>query len=464
MKHPTICHYVFLVVFSLACLATTVPASGNNGARPNIVFIMIDDLGWMDLACQGNQLVETPNIDRFAKQGIRFTNAYAAAPVCSPTRASILTGISPAELKITNHTPDRASFTPENSQLQPAKMLNHLPAEHTTIAEHLKQAGYKTGFIGKWHLSGPGRGEPEFEPTAQGFDLNIAGCGFGGPPTFFDPYRIPHLENRKQGEYLPDRLTDESIKFIRQHQSSPFMLFLWNYTVHWPMEAPDALLKKYETRTGPGLNDTRYGAMIEAMDRSIGKLLDEIDRLKLTDNTLVVFTSDNGGFDGVADNRPLRKAKGYLYEGGIRVPLMMRWPKKVKPNQLCQTPVISMDHFPTLLDVAGIEISQQPRHRVATSLLPLLTQEKSLERDAIYFHYPNFAWHRSNRLGSAVRSGKYKLIERFDDNSVELYDLDSDLSETNDLSQTLPKIADKLKRKLHAWRKATNAELPSPRT
>lgn len=425
---------------------------------------MIDDLGWMDLACQGNRLVETPNIDRFAEQGIRFTNAYAAAPVCSPTRASILTGISPAELKITNHTPDRESFTPDDSKLLPAKMLNHLPSEHVTIAEHLRTVGYKTGFIGKWHLSGPGRGQPQFEPTRQGFDLNIAGCGFGGPPTFFDPYRIPHLKNRQPGEYLPDRLTDESIKFIREHQSSPFMLFLWNYTVHWPMEAPAELIEKYASRTGPGLNDTRYGAMIEAMDRAIGKLLDEIDRLDLTKNTLIVFTSDNGGYGGVADNRPLRESKGYLYEGGIRVPLLIRWPQVVEPGQRCEIPVISMDHFPTLMEVAGIEGKEQASHRVAASLVPLMSGKRSWRRDAIYFHYPNFAWHRSNRLGSAVRSGKYKLIEWFDDNSIELYDLEADLSETKDLSGALPVVAEGLKQKLHRWRKAVHAELPIPKS
>jgi arylsulfatase A-like enzyme len=298
---------------------------------PNIVLIMADDLGWMDLACQGNRLVETPHLDRLATQGMRFTNAYAAAPVCSPTRAAILTGKSPARLQLTNHIPDQPRFTPPAAKLLSAPMIDHLPLEEVTLAERLLAAGYTTGFFGKWHLAG--HGDPEFYPDRQGFQVNIGGCAFGGPPTFFDPYRIPTLPDRRPGEYLPDRLVDEAIQFMTASKKQPFFVCLWTYTVHWPMEAPAELLEKYADRTGPGLNDTRYGAMIEAMDTAIGKLLAELDRLELTDDTLVVFTSDNGGFGGVADNRPLRAAKGHLYEGGIRVPMIVRWPAVVRAGR-----------------------------------------------------------------------------------------------------------------------------------
>ena len=432
---------------------------------PNIVFVMIDDLGWMDLACQGNRLVETPHIDHFAREGLRFTDAYAAAPVCSPTRAAVITGLAPARLQITNHIPDRPGFTPENAVLQPAAMLNWLPAEQTTIAERLKLAGYSTGFFGKWHLAGRGKaggeGDPVYYPENQGFDINIGGCTLGGPPTFFDPYRIHNLPSRKEGEYLPDRMADEAMKFLEDNQDRPFLLMLWNYTVHWPMEAPQPLLEKYKSRTGPGLNDTRYGAMIEAMDRSFGRLLAKLDELKLRENTLVIFTSDNGGFSGVADNRPLRAGKGYLYEGGIRVPLMVRWPGVIEPGRETDEPVISMDFTPTLLEVAGVP----GRQRVAsdgTSLLGLFQGEDQLHRDAIYFHYPNYAWHGDNRLGGAIRRGDYKLIRNYDDQSVELYNLVEDLGEKKDLASEQAGLARSMDRQLGRWLEKTGAAMPHP--
>lgn len=427
--------------------------------RSNILFIMIDDMGWMDLACQGNKLVDTPNIDRLAKQGMRFTDSYAAAPVCSPTRAAILTGLSPARLHITNHTPDQKRFTPDDATLLPAPMKNELSLDYVTIAERLKESGYRTAFMGKWHLSGPNRGDPELEPTAQGFDVNIGGAGYGGPPSFWDPYKNPNITDRKAGEYLPDRLADEAIVYIGQKSDKPFMLFLWNYTVHWPMEAPEDLLEKYNTRTGPGLNDTRYGAMIEAMDRSIGRVLAELDRLKLSDNTLVIFTSDNGGYGGVADNRPLRKDKGHLYEGGIRVPLIVRWPGRIEPGTLCHEPVVSMDHYPTLLEIAGLK--EDPALDLeGLSLTPLFRGKKSLEREALYFHYPNYAFHQSNRLGGAIRKGHLKLIENFDDGSVELYDLSKDIGESVDLSKTMPGQARMMRDQLAEWRVRVDANMP----
>jgi len=446
-----------VVLFLLAPLC----ASAAEPQRPpNIVFVMIDDLGWMDLACQGNKLVETPRIDQFARQGMRFTNAYAAAPVCSPTRAAVLTGLAPARLQITNHIPDQPRFTPEDAALQPAPMLNWLAPDHVTIAERLKAAGYATGFFGKWHLAGrsqkEGAGDPVYYPENQGFDVNVGGCTYGGPPTFFDPYRIHNLPSRKPGEYLPDRLADEAMRFLEENREGPFLLMLWNYTVHWPMEAPQALLEKYKTRTGSGLNDTRYGAMIEAMDLGFGRLLDKLDQLDLSNNTLVIFTSDNGGFSGVADNRPLRAGKGYLYEGGIRVPMIVRWPGVVKAGSECSQPVISMDFAPTFLKVAGLR--SMPTD--GTSLVNLFHGANSVRRDAIYFHYPNYAWHGDNRLGAAVRSGDYKLIRNFDDGSTELYNLATDLSEQTDLAGEMPTLARSLNRRLERWLNNTGAAMP----
>ena len=415
----------------------------------------------VDLHVQGNAAVHTPNIDRLAAEGMRFTDNYAAAPVCSPTRAAILTGLSPARLAITNHLPEQARFIPDNPKVLPARTLDHLPLEHVTIAERLKEAGYATGFIGKWHLSGPGKGKPEFEPTAQGFDINIGGCGYGGPPTFFDPYRIPNLEPRRKGEYLPERLADEALSFMKTQKEAgdPFMLFLWNYTVHWPMEAPKDLLEKYASHNGPGLNDPRYGAMIEAMDQSIGRVLKGLDDMGLREETLVIFTSDNGGFGGVADNRPLRKEKGYLYEGGIRVPLIMRWPGKIEPGVISAEPVVSMDLYPTLLEVAGLEV---PGELDGESLIPVLQSTGDLERDSLFFHYPNYAFHRGNRLGSAMRQGPYKLIENFDDGSLELYHLDEDMSEARNLAKADPDRASRMAKRLDEWRKASGARLPIP--
>lgn len=456
-----------LLVAFVLCLTVILGAKpalageSKTAVQPNIVFIMIDDLGWMDLACQGNKLVETPHVDHLARQGMRFTDAYAAAPVCSPTRAAIMSGKAPARLHLTNHTPDRISFTPDNSTLLPAPMLNHLPAEHVTIGERLKAAGYTTAFIGKWHLSGEGRGRKEFEPTSQGFDINIGGCGYGGPPTFFDPYRIPNLTDRQAGEYLPDRLADEAIKFMQEEQKNPFALFLWNYTVHWPMEAPQPLLDKYADRKGPGLNDTRYGAMIEAMDAAAGRVLKELDRLNLADKTLVIFTSDNGGFGGVSDNRPLRAAKGHLYEGGIRVPLIVRWPGVVAEGTECATPVISTDLHNTVAAAAGLP-EMEDAGIDGVSLVPLLKGEE-FDRGPIYFHFPNFAWHRSNRLGGAIRSGPWKLIERFDDNSLELYNLADDLSEKNNLANRMPERAKAMQQQLAQWREHTKANMPTRR-
>ena len=432
-------------------------------SRPNILFILIDDMGWMDLGCQGNRHVRTPNIDRLAGEGVRFTDAYAPAPVCSPTRAALMTGHSPARLAITNHLPHQDRFTPKNSELLPAQMRDHLPLEYTTIAERLKvDAGYATAFIGKWHIYS-GKDE-QYAAHHQGFDINIGGCSYGGPPTFFDPYRIPFLENRKKGEYLPDRLADETIMFMRQQvkRKKPFYAALWNYTVHWPMEAPKEFVAKWADRPRAGYNHKVYPAMLETMDLAIARVLAELKALEIEEETFVVFTSDNGPFGGAGDARPLRGDKGHLYEGGIRVPLIVRWPGQVAAGRVSREPVILTDFYPTLLEVAGLKPGgDYPGD--GESLLPLLRGEESLQREAIFWHYPNFAFHRDNRLGSAVRMGDYKLLEFFDDDTVELYNLRKDLGESNNLAENEPERSAAMRRRLHGWRQESGAKMPRQR-
>lgn len=444
----------FLVLLALECPAAL---------KPNILFILIDDMGWMDLGCQGNPHVKTPNIDRFAMEGVRFTDAYAPAPVCSPTRAALMTGYSPARLHLTNHLPHQNRFTPPESKLLPAEMRDHLPLEYTTIAERLRdEAGYATAFIGKWHLY-KGR-EEKFAAQFQGFDINIGGCSYGGPPTFFDPYRIPFLTDRKKGEYLPDRLADETISFMQKQVQAkkPFYVALWNYTVHWPMEAPGEFVAKWADKPKVGYNHKVYPAMLETMDLAIARVLEELGRLKIEEETFVVFTSDNGPFGGVGDARPLRADKGHLYEGGIRVPLIVRWPGKVAAGTVREDPVILTDFYPTLLEVAGLK-TRKHYPGDGESLLPVLTGEADLQRDALFWHYPNFAFHRDNRLGSAIRMGDYKLIEFFDRNEVELYNLREDLGEKKNLAGVEVGRVEEMRKRLSRWREKSGARMPRPR-
>lgn len=433
---------------------------------PNVVFILADDLGWRDLGCYGNERIRTPHVDALAAEGMRFTDAYAPAPVCSPSRAAILTGKSPARLRITNHVPESPVYAPPDAPLRAALMLDHLPLAEVTFAERLKKAGYATGFVGKWHLSGPwrdfdGRGRLEFAPEHQGFDFNVGGCAFSGPPTFFDPYGIHNLPPRKPGEYLPDRLADEAVAFLRGAKDAPFLLCLWTYEVHWPIEAPAERVREYAGREGPGLKDAVYGAMVTSFDRAVGRVLGEIDALGLAERTLVIVTSDNGGWEDVVDNRPLRGAKGFLYEGGIRVPLVVRWPGVVAPGSVCSTPVIGTDLHPTLLEAAGVVVDESALDGV--SLVPLLRGAELSAPHPLFFHYPHYAWHGANRPAGAVREGSHKLIRNYDDGSLELYDVEEDLGEARNLAQEQPELAAELDLLLGAWLTETGARMPKAR-
>lgn len=459
---------VCVVAIAMAGCVTLKPqgAQTTDSKRPNVVLVLVDDLGWSDIGCFGNPAVDTPRIDAFCSQSMKFTDAYAASPVCSPTRASIMTGWAPARVRITNHMPDQKRFWPDNPKLLPAECLDRLPLKHVTLAELLKDSGYRTAFMGKWHLAPQKVADKEdFYPDKQGFDINLGGNGWGGPgKSFFAPYKFPNLESKKKDEYLPYRIGEEAVDYITKHKASktddPFFLALWHYTVHWPMDSPKGLLEKYKKKgVQRGIKDPRYAGMTEALDQIFGRVLDSLEKTGQADNTIVIFTSDNGALISVADCRPLRKGKGYLYEAGIRVPTMIRWPGKIKAGSVNPTPIISTDYFATILDAAKVSLPKDYPGD-GESLMPILTGPGKLKRDAIHFHFPNYAWHRSNRLGGAIRVGDHKLIERFDDGSVELFDLKKDMSETTDLAAKMPKRAAELKSRLQAWRKHVDAAMP----
>ena len=414
-------------------------------------------MGWRDLGCFGSTFYETPNIDRFARESMRFTNAYAACPVCSPTRASILTGKYPARLHLTDWIPGRAQW-PSARLLTPA-FRQQLPLEEVTIAQALKPLGYASASIGKWHLGG----EP-FYPDKHGFDLNIGGTEKGSPASYFGPFHLPNLEGGDKDEYLTDRLTVEACKFMEANRARPFFLYLPEFAVHLPEQAKADLVERYRARaveTNPQ-HDPVYAAMIASLDENVGRILQQLDTLKIADRTAVIFMSDNGGlvYEGnrkepVTSNAPLRAGKGHLYEGGIREPMMIRWPGVTKPGSTCDDPVISTDFFPTILEMAGARGSAQD----GQSLAPLLRGARTLRREAIYWHYP----HYSNQGGvpsGAVRAGDYKLIEFYEDNHLELYNLGPDIGESEDLSKSDPKRAARMAAMLKKWRESVGAEMP----
>jgi arylsulfatase A len=435
-------------------------------ARPNIVLIVIDDLGWSDLACYGSKFYRTPNIDRLAADGMRFTQAYSACPVCSPTRAALMTGKYPARLHLTDWLPGMGDRT-TNKLLRP-EFRQELPLEETTIAELLHDAGYVTGTIGKWHLGGEG-----FEPTRQGFGTNVGGDHAGSPLSYFAPYArddrtMPRLENAPEGEYLTDRLAVEAEKFIEQHQKRPFFLYLPHYAVHTPIKAKADLIAKYRivasARPG-GQNNPVYAAMIDSMDEAVGRVMRKVESLALTENTIIIFTSDNGGLATAEGpdtpstiNAPLREGKGYLYEGGIRVPLVVHWPAQIQASTTCDTPVISYDLFPTIAAICGLA-AEKPADGV--SILPLLKQARPLAREALYWHYPHYS-PQGGKPGGAIREGDFKLIEFYEQGRRELYNVVVDTSESTNLIDQDPGRVERMSAKLSAWRKEIDAQMMRP--
>ena len=445
-------------------------ASKASRKRPNIIFVLIDDMGWRDLGCYGSTYYETPSIDLLASQGMIFTDAYSCGPNCAPTRASLMSG---------QYTPRHGIVTVGNSNRGPAHLRKLIPVENktvldakiTTIAEALKPAGYFSASMGKWHLGNdPGHG-----PVGQGFDLNVGGYEAGHPRSYFSPYKNPELKDGPKGEYLTDRLTDEALKFIEANRDKPFFLYLPHYAVHTPIRAKKDMIAKYKAKQpSNGQGNPIYAAMIESTDQGVGRIMARLDELGLTDETIVIFSSDNGGVGGykelgikggeITSNAPLRGGKGMLYEGGIRVPMFVRWPGVVRPGSRCDAPVITVDFYPTLLEMAG---AHRPSGQAldGLSIVPLLKGTGSLKRKAIFWHFPAYlqgsggTW-RTTPAG-AVRQGKWKLLEFFENGRLELYNLERDIGEKNNLARISPKKTKELHNLLRNWRKSVNATVPT---
>jgi arylsulfatase A len=439
----------------ILCWAGTVWAGA---VRPlNFVLIVSDDLGWTDLGCQGSKFYETPNLDQLAREGMRFTDAYAACTVCSPTRAALLTGQYPARLHLTDWIPGHSRAY---AKLKVPDWRMYLPLEEMNLARALKGLDYASASIGKWHLGGP-----KYWPEQQGFDLNLAGCDRGQPPTYFSPYKIPTLPDGPPGEFLTDRECAEAMKWIARHREQPFFLYLPHHAVHAPLMGKTNVIAKYEAkaRAHPELRqrNATYAALVESVDDSVGRILRRLDELKLADNTVVIFTSDNGGLvlRNTTSIFPLRAGKGSAYEGGVRVPLIVKWPGRTRPGSVCSVPVISTDFFPTLLEMAGLKTP--PVAPVdGESLAPLLRQFGGLKREAIYWHYPHYHPGGATPYG-AIRQGDWKLIEFYEDNHVELYNLGEDIGETKNLAAKAPEKKEQLLGKLRRWRHAVGAQMPT---
>ncbi len=431
-----------------------VPVLAEEASKPNFIVFLVDDMGWIDPACYGNPFHETPHIDRLAREGMRFTDAYAAGAVCSPTRASLLTGKTPAALEITDFIPGHPFAW---AKLKPPEIRGELPLEEITFAEVLETAGYRTASFGKWHLGGR-----EFYPDKQGFDEFHVTRGRHFAPQIRS---TPPLEV-KPGDYMAEVLTDRAVRFITENRDRPFCLYLPHFAVHIPLQAKEDLIEKYRRKQPkpPGqVNNPIYAAMVEHIDHSVGRLIETLEDLKLSERTVFLFFSDNGGLyqsasrrgEPVMINAPLRNGKGSLYEGGIRVPLIVHWPGQIKAGTLCSEPVSSIDVLPTLADLAGVKLEHEVE---GVSLAPLFHQTGTFEREALYWHYPHY--HHSTPAG-AVRMGDYKLIEFFEDGRLELYHLKTDLGETKNLADAQPERAEKMLQKLKAWRKSVHAKMPT---
>ncbi|MDR1009738.1 MAG: sulfatase [Opitutaceae bacterium] len=468
----------FVAGVATTAAATAAAVAAAVARPPNIVVLVADDLGVMDLGCYNpGTFYETPNLDRLARQGMRFTNGYAACPVCSPTRYSLMTGRHPVRAAATDWFGAARSST-----FLPAEMNHHMPLEETTLADGLRAAGYQTFFVGKWHLGE----EEKYWPEHRGFDTNIAGWSMGRPTSYFSPYKNPRLTDGPDGEYITARLAEESIKQLRAaDKSRPFLLYHSFYQVHTPLQAPAALVEKYkqkarrlgiddgkdfgpEEQVWPGKKprETRirqshpvFAAMVECMDTAAGRILGELDALGLAENTLVIFISDNGGLSTAegspTSNMPFRGGKGWVYEGGIREPFFARWPGVVPAGTTSDTPVVSTDLLPTVFAAAGVP-PPDDRPIDGCNLVPLLSRGEAPRRDALFWHYPHYS-NQGGFPGSAVRMGDWKLIQRLETGRLHLYNLRNDPGERTDLAAAEPERAAQMKTRLHAWFRETGA-------
>jgi len=510
---------LFISTAAVALLGTGLTQCKPKEEKPmNVVFFLVDDLGWADIGCYGSSFYETPNIDSFAKEGVRFTNAYAACHVSSPSRASILTGKYPASINLTDWLPGRRDFSFQ--KLKNVPINQHLPYDGTTIPKVLQENGYRTAIFGKWHL-----GKDSLSTARQGFDLHVPeGWNEGWPNKgYFSPYGLEGLEDGPEGEYLTDRLTTEALKYMEENKDQPFFLYLSHFAVHDPIEGRPDLVEKYKKKleqtpefqgapfvlegdpdnpaeetltqvTHEGYrvfpdrtvkikqrqDNVEFAAMVESMDESFGRVLDKLKTLGIDDRTIVIFYSDNGGMAAAnfyspdrvikeneldeafsTSNLPLRGAKGWLYEGGIRVPLIVKWPGKSLQGLVCDVPVTGPDFFPTILDMLGIQVKSGIKTD-GVSFTPLLRGETKIDRDAIFWHFPHYSNHGMQSPGGAVRCGDYKLLEYYENNTVQLFNLKNDIAEQHDLAKSEPEMVNKLRDMLHNWRKQVNAKMMDP--
>ncbi|MEX0867848.1 MAG: sulfatase [Pirellulales bacterium] len=470
---------IFACLVSLLAFLPARMTAANENRPPNFVVFLVDDLGYMDIgAYNPDCFYDTPNVDRLAASGMKFTDGYAANPVCSPTRYSLMTGKWPTRAKATNYFAGKRA-----GKFLPAELIDRLPLEEVTIAEALKKKDYATFYAGKWHL-GP---TEEFWPEKQGFDVNAGGHDRGGPyggKKYFSPYGNPRLKDGPDGEHLPDRLADETIQFMQQNKDQPFLAYLSFYSVHTPLIAREDLRQKYAEKAKqlnipnnerfaqeskwPGYekqpirvrqDHAIYAGMVEAMDLAVGKVLEALEEQGLADNTIVFFTSDNGGLStsegSPTSNKPLRGGKGWVYEGGIREPLIVRWPGHTKPGSVCEAPVASMDFYPTILQLAGAQ--PQPGQQIdGESLVPLLDGKEPSER-ALYWHYPHYS-NQQGFPGGAIRQGDWKLVENYENGEVQLFNLRDDMGEQHNLAGEQPDRVAKLRTKLHDWYQEVDAE------
>ena len=460
-------YYPLLILFYLFVHPTL-------SSKPNVVVFLVDDLGYMDIGANNPDcFYDTPHIDKLAATGMRFTDGYAANPVCSPTRYSLMTGKYPTRVKATNFFSGKRS-----GKFNPAPLHNKMDLDETSLAEILKKQGYQTFFAGKWHL-GPSK---EWWPKAQGFDINMGGWAKGGPYTgkkYFSPFKNPELHpDSPEGEHLPNRLADETANFIRQNKENPFLAYLSFYSVHTPLQGRKDLVEKYKKRAAEisgeefaPLHDRKvrilqkhavYAAMVEAMDEAVGKVLTALDKAGISDDTMIFFTSDNGGLStsegSPTSNLPFRGGKGWVYEGGIREPWIIRYPGVTKPGSVSSEIICSIDLLPTVASSVGYKFTHQVD---GIDITPAL-KGKRLNRDALYWHYPHYS-NQGGIPGGAIRVGNYKLFENYENGKVSLYNLKEDIGESNDLSSNEPKRVKDLRDRLHAWYKEVDAKFLQPK-
>ena len=466
LKNPLSRYNLCLLVFSF----TIVHFSSFADKPLNVVFFLIDDLGWKDIGASGSNYYKTPHIDQLAKEGMRFTNGYAACNVCSPTRAAIMAGKYPARLLLTQWLPS-GRWDAKKNKLQEARYLSNLPLEEFTVAEALREGGYKTAFMGKWHL-GP---LPYYYPEHQGFDINVAGRDYGAPGSYWYPFegswRIPTTDLKvfkespiegKEGDYLTDRLMEEGDKFIRENSEKPFFLMMSLYAVHSPLQGKPEKVARYEKvpeeqRQG----DPRYAAMVETVDDGVGRLMTALREMEIEESTLVIFTSDNGGMSKATDNSPLRANKGSNYEGGLRVPVIVKWPGVTEPGSISDEPVISTDFYPTILGATGLP-KRPLQHVDGVDLSSVLKGRSRIDRPSLFWHYPHYNQHPQNFPATVIRKGNWKLIEILDTGELELYNLALDVGEQNNLADAHSGLTQSLLAEMRAWREEVNADPMRP--